>query len=257
MPVITGNPYFDYTLAAVMLAAVVTTVVLMLLDAPYGRYARKGFGPSLSAVPAWVLMESPSVLLFVWCYSQGQNALQTVPLLLCSMWLLHYVHRTFIYPFTLGSGPKETMPVLVVLTGFAFNAANAYLNSSYISQYAQHLSLSWLTDPRFGLGVLLFAGGFALNKHSDRLLRRLGKESGGSYRIPYGGGFRWVSMPNYLGEIMTWSGFAIAAWSPAGLAFVLFTMANLVPRALSNHRWYHEKFADYPTDRKAIFPFLL
>lgn len=257
MPVITGNSYFDYTLAAVVLAAFFTTLLLTVLNAPYGRYARKGFGPSVPAMPAWVLMESPSVLLFAYCYSQGQYAGELVPLLLCGMWLLHYVHRTFIYPFTLDSGPKETMPVLVVFTGFVFNATNAWLNSHYISEYAPYLNVGWLTDPRFAIGVLLFIAGFVLNKHSDQLLRKLGKENQGRYGIPYGGGFRWVSMPNYLGEIMTWTGFAIAAWSPAGLAFVLFTMANLVPRALSNHRWYHENFADYPANRKAIFPFLL
>ena len=32
--------------------------------------------------------------------------------------------------------------------------------------------------------------------------------------------------------------------------------ANLVPRAASVHRWYHERFPDYPADRKALVPFL-
>jgi len=26
---------------------------------------------------------------------------------------------------------------------------------------------------------------------------------------------------------------------------------------LTHHRWYKEKFPDYPTDRKAVVPFLL
>jgi len=30
-----------------------------------------------------------------------------------------------------------------------------------------------------------------------------------------------------------------------------------MPRALTHHRWYHEKFEDYPKDRKAILPGLL
>ena len=29
-----------------------------------------------------------------------------------------------------------------------------------------------------------------------------------------------------------------------GLAFCVFTAANLIPRARSNHRWYREKFPD-------------
>ncbi|HCB40998.1 MAG TPA: 3-oxo-5-alpha-steroid 4-dehydrogenase, partial [Gammaproteobacteria bacterium] len=61
----------------------------------------------------------------------------------------------------------------------------------------------------------------------------------------------------YLGEIITWSGFALASWSLAGLSFVVFTMANLVPRALANHRWYQETFSDYPKDRRAVIPYIL
>jgi 3-oxo-5-alpha-steroid 4-dehydrogenase 1 len=49
----------------------------------------------------------------------------------------------------------------------------------------------------------------------------------------------------------------MATWSLAGLSFALWTFANLVPRALSNHRWYKEQFPDYPKNRKAILPFLL
>ena len=43
-------------------------------------------------------------------------------------------------------------------------------------------------------------------------------------------------------------------WSLAGLAFVLFTFCNLAPRALANHRWYRERFADDPPERKVLLP---
>ena len=62
---------------------------------------------------------------------------------------------------------------------------------------------------------------------------------------------------HYLGEIIEWTGWAIATWSPAGLAFALYTFANLAPRAITHHRWYRERFPDYPRDRKALLPFLL
>ena len=74
---------------------------------------------------------------------------------------------------------------------------------------------------------------------------------------PFGGLYRWVSCPNYLGEILEWSGWALATWSWPGLAFAVFTFANLAPRALSTHRWYRETFADYPPERKALVPFVL
>jgi hypothetical protein len=66
-----------------------------------------------------------------------------------------------------------------------------------------------------------------------------------------------VSAPNYLGEIVEWSGWALATWSLAGLAFALYTTANLAPRALANHRWYRQQFPGYPPERRALLPHLL
>jgi protein-S-isoprenylcysteine O-methyltransferase Ste14 len=66
--------------------------------------------------------------------------------------------------------------------------------------------------------------------------------------------YRWISCPNYFGEIVEWIGWAIATWSLAGLAFALWTAANLAPRARSHHQWYRESFADYPQERKALVP---
>ncbi|GIQ98336.1 MAG: hypothetical protein CM15mP4_1730 [Candidatus Neomarinimicrobiota bacterium] len=36
--------------------------------------------------------------------------------------------------------------------------------------------------------------------------------------------------------------------------FALWTIFNLLPRALKHHAWYKDKFSDYPKDRKAIIP---
>jgi len=86
-----------------------------------------------------------------------------------------------------------------------------------------------------------------------RTLRAPGERG---YKIPHGGLYRFVSAPNYFGELVEWSGFALAAWSPAALVFVVWTAANLAPRAWANHRWYRRTFADYPTGRRALVPFL-
>ena len=48
--------------------------------------------------------------------------------------------------------------------------------------------------------------------------------------------FEYVSCANYFGEIVEWSGFAVACWSLAACAFAFLTACNLVPRALSHHR---------------------
>ena len=49
-------------------------------------------------------------------------------------------------------------------------------------------------------------------------------------------------------------GWAILTWSVSGIVFLIWVIANLFPRALSHHKWYKEKFSDYPKNRKAIIP---
>ena len=68
------------------------------------------------------------------------------------------------------------------------------------------------------------------------------------------GVFKWISCPNYFGEILEWIGWALATWSLAGLSFAVWAIANLVPRARANHKWYLENFAEYPRSRKALIP---
>jgi steroid 5-alpha reductase family enzyme len=74
------------------------------------------------------------------------------------------------------------------------------------------------------------------------------------YRLPDEGLFRWISCPNYFGEIVEWTGWAVATWSLAGLSFALWTVANLAPRAWANHQWYLRHMPEYPRERKALVP---
>jgi steroid 5-alpha reductase family enzyme len=103
----------------------------------------------------------------------------------------------------------------------------------------------------------VFVLGATVNVRSDEILLRLRQSGDSDYSIPTGGLFEWVSCPNYLGEIVQWTGFAIAAWSLPALSFAVWTAANLVPRAIAHHRWYHDSFDRYPAARRALIPGLL
>lgn len=247
---------FDWVAYGTLALAPLVFGLLFYINAPYGRHIRRGWGPQLDNRLGWFLMESPAVLVFgliMVFYAR----LTSVSLVLFLLWQLHYCHRVFVYPLTLKRGKK--MPWLILIMALIFNTTNAYLNAWSIASHATMYSETWLTSPQFMIGVLVFFCGMALNKVSDRQLARLRdiKGSAGSYQIPYGGFFRWVSCPNYLGEIIQWTGWAIATWSLAGWIFAIWTMANLVPRAVAHHRWYRQTFKDYPADRRALFPFLL
>ncbi len=238
-----------------MALAVVTFVALFCVTAPYGRHLRSGWGPTISARSGWIVMESPAVLLFLGIYSQGDNAMATMPIVFLCIWQFHYIYRTFVFPFRLQASGRR-MPLVVVAMAIAFNSLNAYINARWISQLGSY-DADWLTEPVFVLGVMCFFAGWAINQHSDAILIRLRRPGSAKYSIPEGGLFRWVSCPNYLGEMLEWIGWAIATWSLAGAAFAVFTIANLLPRAIANHAWYKEQFSDYPTGRRAAIPWLL
>jgi protein-S-isoprenylcysteine O-methyltransferase Ste14 len=233
---------------------VATVIGLRFVRAPYGRYVRRGWGPTVPARLGWMLMESPAALLFAAVYALGPHRTDPVPLVLLALWELHYLHRAFVYPLRLRGGSR--MPVTVALMAVAFNVLNASINARWISA-AGGYPLGWLADPRFLVGVLVFGSGLALNLRADHSLRALRGPGEVGYKIPRGGAFRWVSCPNYLGEIIEWTGWALATWSLPGLAFAFYTAANLAPRALDHHDWYRRRFADYPPKRRALIPYVL
>ena len=246
--------FFRILLIISLLTAVGVFAALFYVSAPYGRYARKGWGPQLPSWLGWLLMESVSaVLMLVMFLLDGAPRTLTLFIFLL-LWEAHYVHRAFIYPFTRRDRGKP-MPAVVALMGAVFNLGNAYLNGHYLFDLSgSRYQASWLVSPQFVVGVVLFVGGFIINRHADDILHRLRGKGEHGYKIPYGGLYRYISCPNYFGEIVEWVGWAIATWSWPGLAFVIWTFANLTPRARAHHRWYRENFLEYPRDRKALLP---
>jgi len=244
---------FEWVAWGTLALAPLVFVVLLYVRAPYGRHARQGWGPMLNNRLGWFLMEMPAVLVFgvIWLAFAKPGITAAVLFL---MWQIHYCHRVFIYPWTLKQGGR--MPWLILLMAVVFNTSNSYLNAWSIANHSEQYELAWLWGPQFLVGVVLFFGGMALNKVSDRQLAGL-REAGQGYQVPRGLAYRWVSCPNYLGEIIQWTGWAIATWSLAGWIFAIWTMANLVPRAIAHHAWYRETFKDYPLKRRALIPFLL
>jgi 3-oxo-5-alpha-steroid 4-dehydrogenase 1 len=241
----------------------VFAVLQFFTKASYGRHDSSQrawwWGPGVSTRTAWIVMEAPSALGFAVIYFAGADALQLAPLVLFLMWQAHYFQRSFIYPFIRKAKPGETTPLLVPVLAFTTNLGITYLNASILSWalIEGRYETSWLADPRFIFGAFVFAAGYHVNRKADAMLAALRQPGETGYRIPRGWLYEKVSCPNYLGEILVWTGWAIATWSTAGAVFVLWTLANLLPRALAHHAWYRDKFSDYPAQRKAVIPGLL
>ncbi len=234
------------------LLGLAVAVGLFFTPAPYGRHSRRGWGPTVDAKWGWVVMEATAALVLPALFDRlgpprrhfvGIRRAVGDPLPAPRLRLPVPARQP--PPHTVGRRrhgrrlqPRQRLPERhVPLRAGAPGGAD------------------WLTTPRFLVGLAVFVAGMALNLDSDNRLLRLRRESR-DYAVPHGGGFRWVSCPNYLGEILEWTGFAIATASPAAWVFAWWTVANLAPRAWAHHRWYRELFENYPATRRALVPFL-
>lgn len=235
--------------------------VLLFTAAPYGRHHRRGWGPTMNSRWAWLLMELPAVVViaavFVAARSRLADSLSWVYL---AVWEIHYVYRTFIYPMLLRN-TRRNFPLLLVLFAATFNIVNGFINGYALFVLCPPATADHVLRIQSLLGLAIFAAGFTLNVTSDAIIRALRRDArcttdGPRYAIPHGGWFRYVSNPHYLGEIVEWIGWATFTGTPAGWAFALFTFANLMPRAVANHRWYRTTFPDYPPERRILIPFL-
>jgi len=250
------STFYHWYVIAWMALAVVTFVTLFFITAPYGRFTRDGWGPRVNARLGWIVMETPVLVTFLVLFAISDRKTNVVCLVLVALFAAHYVHRALIYPFRMRSTrPSITIPVIVMAV--VFNVGNGYLNGRYLFTLGPELTTSWLTDPRFILGVLLFVSGFSLNQYADRVLIGLRADGEQGYKIPRGGVYEFVSCPNYLGEMLEWAGWALACWNLGALAFFVWTVANLAPRAIKTHRWYQDTFPEYPETRKALLPFIV
>jgi len=228
-------------------------VLLQFVTAPYGRHVKKGWGPQISNKIGWIIMEAPSFLIILYFYVTSDQSMYASTLSL--LWLVHYLNRTFIYPFRIRTKGKK-MPLAIVASAIFFNCINAGLNGFYLAHFESYV-LSSFTEWNFILGVLLFVSGFIINQKSDHILIHLRKPGETRYKIPTGFLFNYVSCPNLFGELIQWSGFALMAWNLPALTFLIWSLANLIPRAIGHHKWYKDQFDHYPVGRKAVIPGIL
>ena len=253
------DPTVYYSIVGAMFVlAVIVFVVLQRVTAGYGMMYDRRWGPTVNNRLGWVLMETPSfaAMLLFWVFSA--RALHPALIVMASLFEAHYFQRAFIFPFLLRG--RSRMPIAIIAMGIVFNIINAYMIGGwlfYVSP-ADTYPATWLASPLFILGTVTFLVGMAINLRSDSIIRNLRKPGDTRHYIPQGGMYRYVTSANYLGELTEWTGYAILTWSLGGLAFAVWTFANLAPRARSIHGRYVKEFGDQYSslNRKYIIPFI-
>ena len=207
---------FNVFLIAMSAIAVVVFVALFFVDAGYGKFYDKKWGPAVNNKLGWVLMESPVffAMLLLWLLSDRRTDL--VRLAFLFLFELHYFHRSFVFPLRLRG--NSVMPLSIIVMGMTFNVLNALMQGGWIFYLSpiDYYPADWLTDPRFIIGFLIFISGMFVNIQSDDIIRNLRKEGDTQHYLPKQGMFRYVTSANYFGEFIEWVGFAILTWSWAG-----------------------------------------
>lgn len=239
---------FQLTVLWIIIGLIIFPINL-IYKAPYGRHTSKKWGISIDNKLGWIIMELPALVVCPAIYFYFKIDFDISIMFIC-LWIIHYFNRTIIFPFRIKTKGKK-MPLAIVLSAFFFNIVNGLINGYFLSNINLHsVSIFLIT------GFLLFVLGLYINISSDNKLINLRKIKKG-YFVPKGGLFKYISCPNFFGEILEWFGFALMTFNIGSLSFFIWTCCNLIPRALAHHTWYKNKFNEYPKERKAILPFLI
>lgn len=259
----TGNTVYDTVLTIAFAFAAFVIIGGFFAQSSYGRFSTTTLGLNLNPKLGWWLMEIPATVFFLVFFLTGPNRFEPTALVLAAIWLLHYANRGWFFPLSIRQvpGKRGSFNISVLGMGMLVTCMHGYLNGALFSHdYLDQYSTAWLADPRFLIGLAIYLGGFALIVNSESIVRNLRDKAdpgAAEYKIPMGGAYKYVTSPAYLGEMIAWAGFALLTWSLAGVVIFLITAGNLVPRAIATHKWYREKFEDYPAERKALIPLVV
>lgn len=252
-----GADTYCMTMWSMAVIAVIVFIALYFVKAGYGIFHTNQWGLSINNKAAWVMMEAPVfiVMLYMWASNGASTALPAFLAFL--LFQLHYFQRSFVFPLMMKG--KSRMPIAIMLMGITFNVINGLLIGTSLFVFPPSLfdeGMAYLTHPTSIAGIAIFFVGMAINLHSDHVIRHLRKPGDTRHYLPQKGFYRYVTSANYLGELVEWTGFALLCSTPAAWLFVLWTAANLVPRAAAIHRHYREEFGDAVGTRKRVIPFV-
>lgn len=247
---------FNCLLYLMIVIAVVVFITLYFIDAGYGSFNNGKWGKEISNKLGWMIMESPVFFILICMWFASDRQAMIVPTIMVGLMVLHYFQRAFIFPNLFKT--KSKMPIVIMLMAIVFNLINGTIQGTWLLYLspADMYTIEWLCTPQFIIGIILFFVGMAINLNSDHVIRNLRQPGDTRHYLPQKGFYKYVTSASYFGEIIEWIGFAVLTWSFAGLVFVIWSCANLVPRANSIYKKYKEEFGDEVGNRKRIFPFI-
>jgi steroid 5-alpha-reductase len=193
------DEFVSFSSWTMIVVAIPTFFALLFIKAPYGRYASTSWGPLIPAVPGWVFMEGINIwiTLYIFFHLSNEKLIRSQGNQIClGLFVLHYINRSFIYPFRMRNPTPMTIFIMCASTSFcSWNSINQALSLLVVNEIPD----AYVQSPLFVLGVAIFFIGFATNIYADTVLLNLRKpgDKPGTYKIPKGGVYEWISCPNY------------------------------------------------------------
>lgn len=126
--------HFGQLLIGMTVTAVVVFVCLFFVDAGYGKFYTKKWGPTVNNKLGWLLMEAPVFVLMLACYFAWADKTAIVPMVFLILFEMHYFQRSFIFPLRLKGSSR--MPLAIVLMGTVFNSLNALMQGGWLFRLA-------------------------------------------------------------------------------------------------------------------------
>ncbi len=233
-----------------------TFFLLLRKTAPYGRHTSENWGPMIPNQWGWVLMEGFAPIFISYWFFTGDVIKTGASYFFYALYMGHYIYRSYIFPFRLKTTGKK-MPLFIPGSALFFNLSNTFFIGYFLGYIGGNYASDYFYTPRFIAGLCIFIAGVFINVKSDNMLMLLRQPGDTGYKIPQGFLFEKISCPNLFGEIVEWFGYALMMGSLPAWSFAIWTFVNLVPRALDHHKWYRQKFSEYPPERKAVLPHVL
>jgi 3-oxo-5-alpha-steroid 4-dehydrogenase 1 len=247
---------YNYLLYTWLAVGLITFLVLLRKTAPYGRHTVETWGPMIPNQLGWMLMEGFAPFLISLWFWTGTLQKTNTSYFFYGLYMAHYIYRSYIFPFLTNTRGKK-MPLVITGSAIGFNICNTFILGYYLGNIGGNYPDSYFLSPVFILGFITFLTGVFINVKSDFMLMNLREPGETGYKIPKGFLFDYISCPNLFGEMVEWIGFGIMINSLPAYSFPIWTIVNLLPRALDHHKWYLQKFVDYPKERKAVVPGIL
>lgn len=261
---------FPYLSSYIVLYAVVAFIVLIIVPAPYGKFAKSYMPLQINPRVAWFLSEFGALLfLLVGWVEDGrwQHQLpQTGKGWVCFIFLIvHFLWRSTLSQLAIEciiqppNGTKQTSVVLPLLSMvyLAFVGMNLRRMCSSITDGFEDYDAIFLV----GASISLIA-----NATVDMLLN-VWRKTEGSDKSKYFGTYLTIEeigerfallnklgfqCPNYLFEMLEWGMFALLAFRWEAFWWFVATVLFLLPRSIWTSHWYQLERPYQPMKRRSI-----